>query len=110
MLRLVEVGGDPPQLVLECDTQDELRGYGAWLYAEVTLHKRTTTGTDPYALARIEHPTVQFSAEDGLRRVIRNAGVYSPLRRARWSHVAAVLGHGSGVSQALCRNCGVDPD
>jgi hypothetical protein len=31
-------------------------------------------------------------------------------RAPRWSHVAVITSHGSGVSSSLCRQFGLDPD
>jgi hypothetical protein len=44
-----------------------------------------------------------------LRRFCKNAGFDGP-RHPRWSIVGSILGHGSGVSWAICKALGLDPD
>lgn len=51
-----------------------------------------------------------ISDEDFLSSIVRYAGVSSLRRGYRWSHVSKITGHGSGVSQELCKRFGVDPD
>jgi hypothetical protein len=48
---------------------------------------------------------------DLLRKLVETIGLdHDQLRAPRWSHVGACLGHGSGVSQAICNALGLDPD
>ena len=57
---------------------------------------------------RIPHAKVATD-RDLLSRLIETIG--ADRRRApRWSHVGAMLGHGSGVSTAICDAVGSDPD
>ena len=49
------------------------------------------------------------SDRDLLTRAIKSAGHDGP-RRVRWAAVSDLLGHGSGVSYALCLAAGLDPD
>jgi hypothetical protein len=69
----------------------------------------TTTVRD-FVLAnpRLSHVTVD-SDLDLLRRLVRLIG-HERLPAPRWSHVSQSLGHGSGVSSAICRALGFDPD
>ena len=63
---------------------------------------------------RPEWPLPTSTAEDTLRRVIRNCAVPIVAPRAlavpRWSVVSDVTAHGSTYSAALCRWAGLDPD
>lgn len=73
------------------------------------LVRRLEAREDPFDAVRAEIPHITATAADAVRHVV----LYPPVgnqRGPRWSHVGAALGHGSGVSQALCRACGVDPD
>ena len=56
------------------------------------------------ALARVHIA----SDRELLRALVRSVGRDGE-RRPRWSHVGAVLGHGAGVSQAICRALDLDP-
>ena len=56
----------------------------------------------------LAHVTVD-SDRDLLRRLVENIGTDRP-PRARWAHVVQQLGHGSGVSIAICKALGLDPD
>ena len=42
-------------------------------------------------------------------RIVHNAG-YKKMRAPRWVHVRDATAYGAGVSQALCRRHGADPD
>ena len=44
-----------------------------------------------------------------LQRLVESCGDHLP-QAPLWSHVGGVLGHGSGVSQAICRVLALDPD
>lgn len=46
---------------------------------------------------------------DLVRRIIDN-GLGWQRNEPRWAWVARLTGHGSGVSEAICRVVGVDPD
>ena len=64
------------------------------------------------AAARATDPTYDLAVEVDrvlLARMVRDCGTNSTLRAPRWSHVGDVLGHGSGVSAAICTALGVDP-
>ncbi len=110
-MKLVEIGGRTPDglaiVHLEA-TDDELRALGALLFEEVRL-TRPPAVEDPFDAVRTEHPHVTQTSIGLVRHLITRA-FYGSRRRARWSHVGAMIGHGSGVSQALCRACSVDPD
>jgi hypothetical protein len=61
-----------------------------------------------------EWPLPTSTAEDTLRRVIRNCAAPAKHKHTktepRWSIVSKVTAHGSTYSAALCRWAGLDPD
>lgn len=72
------------------------------------LRAKLAAQNDPFDLVRAEHPHVTQTSI-GLVRHLITCAFYGSRRGPRWSHVGTMFGHGSGVSQALCRACGVDP-
>lgn len=44
-----------------------------------------------------------------LTELVRTSG-FGRVKAPRWSHVGACLGHGSGVSAAICEALGLDPN
>lgn len=72
--------------------------------------RRSGTNVRDYVHAQtgLAHADVA-SDRDLLRKLIENIGDgLGPF--PRWSHVSALVGHGSGVSQAICRALDLDPD
>jgi len=63
----------------------------------------------PAAKVRHDHPHVKVTDADLVDSAVRNAGRCGA-KMARWAAVKEVFGHGSGVSESLCRACGLDPD
>lgn len=56
----------------------------------------------------LAHVTIDTDREL-LRTLIENIGD-NRTEKPRWAHVKDALGHGSGVSQSICRALGLDPD